>query len=70
MLFLLYQNPPYSPLFPAEASLRNPLDMIASATAADYRAALDAVLDDGNVDAGVAIFVPPLGIETADLVEP
>jgi acyl-CoA synthetase (NDP forming) len=57
------------PLFPAEASLRNPLDMIASATAADYRAALDAVLDDGNVDAGVAIFVPPLGIRAEDVAD-
>jgi acetate---CoA ligase (ADP-forming) len=57
------------PLFPPEASLRNPLDMIASATAADYRAALDAVLADGNVDSAVAIFVPPLGIRAEDVAE-
>jgi acetyl coenzyme A synthetase (ADP forming)-like protein len=57
------------PLFPAEASLRNPLDMIASATAADYRAALDAILDDSRVDSVVAIFVPPLGIRAADVAE-
>jgi acetyl coenzyme A synthetase (ADP forming)-like protein len=57
------------PLFPPEASLRNPVDMIASATAADYRAALDAILADGNVDSAVAIFVPPLGIRAEDVAE-
>lgn len=57
------------PLFPAEASLRNPVDMIASATAADYRAALDAILADANVDSAVAIFVPPLGIRAGDVAE-
>jgi acetate---CoA ligase (ADP-forming) len=57
------------PLFPPEASLRNPVDMIASATAANYRAALDAVLGDGNVDSAVAIFVPPLGIRAGDVAE-
>ena len=57
------------PLFPPEASLRNPVDMIASATAADYRAALDAILADANVDSAVAIFVPPLGIRAGDVAE-
>jgi acetyltransferase len=57
------------PLFPPEASLRNPVDMIASATAADYRGALDALLADGNVDSAVAIFVPPLGIRAEDVAE-
>jgi acetyltransferase len=56
-----------TPLFPPEASLRNPLDMIASATAADYRTALAALLADGNVDSAVAIFVPPLGIRAEDV---
>jgi acetyl coenzyme A synthetase (ADP forming)-like protein len=57
------------PLFPEEASLRNPVDMIASATAADYRAALDTLLADANVDSAVAIFVPPLGIRAGDVAE-
>jgi acetyltransferase len=57
------------PLFPPEASLRNPLDMIASAKAADYRIALDALLADANVDSAVAIFVPPLGIRAEDVAE-
>ena len=57
------------PLFPAEASIRNPLDMIASASPAGYRAALGALLDDPNVDSALAIFVPPLGITQADVAE-
>ena len=57
------------PLFPAEASLRNPVDMIASATAQNYRAALDTLLADARVDSAVAIFVPPLGIRAGDVAE-
>jgi acetyl coenzyme A synthetase (ADP forming)-like protein len=48
------------PLFPPEASIHNPLDMIASATPEGYRAALVALLDDPGVDAALALFVPPL----------
>ena len=57
------------PLFPEEASLRNPLDMIASATPPGYRAALAALLDDPNVDSALAIFVPPFGIRQEDVAE-
>jgi len=56
-----------APLFPAEASIRNPLDMIASATPQGYRAALSALLDDPGVDAALAIFVPPLGVTQEDV---
>ena len=57
------------PLFPEEASIRNPLDMIASATPAHYRAALDAVLRDPGVDSALAVFVPPLGVRQEDVAE-
>lgn len=50
------------PLFPPYASIRNPLDMVASATPEGYRAALGALLDDPAVDVVVPIFVPPLGL--------
>ena len=51
------------PLFPPEASIRNPLDMIASATPQGYEAALTALLADPGVDAVVPIFVPPFGVK-------
>ena len=54
-------------IFPAEASVRNPVDMIASATSESYRVALEAVLADPNVDAAIAAFVPPLGVRQVDV---
>jgi acyl-CoA synthetase (NDP forming) len=50
------------PLFPEEASIRNPVDMIASAQPANYRQALEIILADPGVDAAVAVFVPPFGV--------
>jgi acetyl coenzyme A synthetase (ADP forming)-like protein len=58
-----------TPLFPAEASIRNPLDMIASANPSAYRSALQALLADEGVDAVVPIFVPPLGVTQQDVAE-
>jgi acetyltransferase len=54
-------------VFPAEASVRNPVDMIASATGKSYEVALKIVLDDPSVDAAIAAFVPPLGISQIDI---
>jgi len=45
---------------PDEATLTNPVDLIASRNPEDYRRALDAVLLDENVDAVIAIYVPPV----------
>jgi acetyl coenzyme A synthetase (ADP forming)-like protein len=47
-----------------EASVQNPVDLIASADAEVYRIALDIVLQDRNVDAAIAIFVPPVQVDT------
>ena len=58
-----------APLYPAEASIRNPLDMIASADAQGYGTALDAILEDDGVDIAVAIFTPPLGVRTEEVAE-
>jgi acetyltransferase len=55
--------------FPEEASLTNPVDMIASATPQEDRVAVEAVLADPNVDAVIAAFVPPLGIRQQDVAE-
>jgi acetate---CoA ligase (ADP-forming) len=57
------------PLFPPEASIHNPLDMIASATPAGYRAAMAALLSDPAIDAVVPIFVPPFGVKQEDVAE-
>lgn len=58
-----------APLFPTEASIRNPLDMIASATPSGYRHSLEALLGDEQIDSVVAIFVPPLGVRQEDVAE-
>lgn len=45
---------------PAEASLQNPIDMIASASAEDYRRTIHTVAAWEDIDALVVIFIPPL----------
>ncbi len=57
------------PLFPPEASLRNPLDMIASANPEGYRKALSAMLEDPGVDSALAIFVPLPPNRSIDVTE-
>ena len=52
---------------PEEASVRNPVDMIATASAENYRLALEAVLADPNISAAIAAFVPPLGVRQQDV---
>jgi acetate---CoA ligase (ADP-forming) len=48
---------------PEQASVENPVDLIASADASRYAAALDLVASDAATDAVVTIFVPPLMID-------
>jgi acetate---CoA ligase (ADP-forming) len=45
---------------PSEASLANPIDLLGSATAATYDAAIGPVLADPGVDALIVLFVPPV----------
>jgi acetyl coenzyme A synthetase (ADP forming)-like protein len=52
---------------PAPASLGNPVDMLASATAEDYVLTMRALIDDDACDAILAIFVPPLVTEAVDV---
>jgi acetyltransferase len=52
---------------PPEASVSNPVDMIASADASQYRAALDLVQRDPNVDGVIAIFVSPIMIDAYEI---
>jgi acetyl coenzyme A synthetase (ADP forming)-like protein len=52
---------------PAEASVGNPIDLLASASAEDYRRAIHVVLADHGVDSLIVIFIPPL-VTNADAV--
>lgn len=47
-------------LLPPEASVANPVDMLASADAAQYERAMRLLLADDRVDSLVVIFIPPL----------
>jgi acyl-CoA synthetase (NDP forming)/GNAT superfamily N-acetyltransferase len=54
---------------PAAAAVGNPVDMLAAATAADFRFAIEHVAADPGVDAVIAIFIPPLpGRRTAPVL--
>ena len=52
---------------PAEAATGNPVDMIASATAEDYRGTIEVVAADPGVDALIVIFIPPLVTRPEDV---
>ena len=54
---------------PAEASVNNPVDMIASANADSYARTLAAVLDDPGVDMAMVINVTPLLSSPTDILE-
>lgn len=48
---------------PAEASVVNPVDMLAAAAPDAYRRALALLLEDENVDAALVIFIPPIATD-------
>jgi acetyl coenzyme A synthetase (ADP forming)-like protein len=50
-----------------EASLSNPIDMIATASAADYRRTIEVLVAEQACDAIIAIFVPPLATAASDV---
>lgn len=54
-------------LLPIEASVQNPVDMLAGASADQYREALELVAGDPGVDAVISIFLPPLATQPEDV---
>ena len=54
-------------ILPPEAGLANPVDMIASANAQQYRDVLRILLGDDNLDAIIVIFIPPLVTQAPDV---
>ncbi len=51
---------------PPDASTANPIDLTPEGSLEDYRKALDAVLADENVDAAIAVYVPPVRTDEVD----
>jgi acetyl coenzyme A synthetase (ADP forming)-like protein len=56
-------------VIPEEASVANPVDLLGSATAGTYEAALPIILGDPGIDAVIALFVPPVVATAADVAE-
>ena len=54
---------------PAAASVANPVDMIASASAEHYRSTIALVLADPNVDSLLTIFIPPIVTAAEDVAQ-
>jgi len=54
---------------PAEASTANPVDMIASASADDYKRAIQIVAANEEIDAVIVIFIPPLVTRPEDVAD-
>ncbi|MFV1959530.1 MAG: acetate--CoA ligase family protein, partial [Planctomycetota bacterium] len=50
-----------------EASVANPVDMVASAGAGEYRRALPLLLQDPGVDMVIVIFVPPVHVDPREV---
>ena len=52
---------------PTEASVVNPVDMIASATSEEYRRAIEVVAADPGIDAMIVIYIPPQATRAAEI---
>ncbi len=48
------------PLLPEDASLANPVDLLGSATAANFEEVIPALLEDKHLDSLIILFVPPV----------
>ena len=56
-------------LLPPQAGLANPVDMIASATPAQYAQTIELVGADANVDALIVIYIPPLVTDPVEIAQ-
>jgi acetyl coenzyme A synthetase (ADP forming)-like protein len=52
---------------PPAAAVRNPVDMIATASAEQYRRTIDILLHDNDVDAVIVIYIPVLATDASDV---
>ncbi len=56
-------------VLPAEASVANPVDMLADAPPEHYRQAIELLAASGEVDALIVIFIPPLVVRSGEVAE-
>jgi acetyl coenzyme A synthetase (ADP forming)-like protein len=54
-------------LLAPEAGVKNPVDMVASASSSDYANTIRAVANDPNVDALIVIFIPPMALRPEEV---
>ncbi len=54
---------------PQDASVSNPVDLIAMGGAKEYEASLDLICQSGEVDSVLVIFVTPIIVDTKEIVE-
>ncbi len=54
---------------PCAASVANPIDIIAGSGPAEYRACLEILCDDPEIDALLVIFIPPLATPTREVAQ-
>src|SRR5579859_730433 len=54
-------------VLPPEASVHNPVDMLAAASSEQYRQAVEILGDGAEVDSVIAIFLPPLATRPEDV---
>jgi acetyl coenzyme A synthetase (ADP forming)-like protein len=52
---------------PEAAGMANPVDMLATASAEDYRRAIPLILADSGIDSLLTIFIPPLVTNSSDV---
>ncbi|HQR12926.1 MAG TPA: GNAT family N-acetyltransferase [Nitrospira sp.] len=58
-----------SPFLPASASLRNPVDLIASASPEQYEQAIRALLDSDDIDALIILYIAVTATDVAPMAE-
>ena len=56
-------------ILPPAASVNNPVDLIASSTPEQYRACLEILYDEPELDALLVIFIPPLVTPSAEVAQ-
>ncbi|MBU1319966.1 MAG: acetate--CoA ligase family protein [candidate division Zixibacteria bacterium] len=57
------------PHMPPDAPINNPLDLVAGAGPKEFKAALEAGIQDPNFDSMLSIFVPPITINQMEVAE-